>query len=223
MSDDKDGEAINAKLIAAKERWARERRLITGHTDEGHLHRLPPGQRQVTNWPVLDLGLMPDVSKSDWRMTVDGLVENPVTLNYEQLLALPQTENVSDIHCVTKWSRFDNLWNGVATRDLIALVRPKAEARHVVFHALDGYTTNVVFDVFAANDAIVAHMWEGYPITRQHGGPVRIVIPRYYLWKSAKWVKRIEFSRDDRPGFWEERGYHNEGDPWKEERYGPKD
>ncbi|MEQ1864568.1 MAG: sulfite oxidase-like oxidoreductase [Micropepsaceae bacterium] len=223
MSDDKDGEAINAKLIAAKEKWARERRLITGQTDEAHVHRLPPGQRQVTNWPVLDLGLMPDVSKGDWRMTVDGLVENPVVLNFEQLLALPQTESVSDIHCVTKWSRFDNLWNGVATRDLIALVRPKAEARHVVFHALDGYTTNVAFEVFAAEDAIVAHMWEGYPITRQHGGPVRIVIPRYYFWKSAKWVKRIEFCRDDRPGFWEERGYHNEGDPWLEERYGPQD
>ncbi len=220
MSDDKDGDAINAKLIATKEKWARERRLITGQTDEGQLNRLPPGQRKVTNWPVLDLGLMPDVSKSDWRMTADGLVENPVTLNYEQLLALPQTETVSDIHCVTKWSRFDNMWNGVATRDLIALVRPKAEARHVVFHALDGYTTNVSFDAFAAGDAMVAHMWEGYPITRQHGGPVRIVIPRFYLWKSAKWVKRIEFSRDDRPGFWEERGYHNVGDPWKEERYG---
>ena len=219
MTDDRDGEAINAKLIAAKEKWARERRLITGQTDEGHANRLPPGQRQVTNWPVLDLGLMPDVSTSDWRMTVDGLVENPVTLNYEQLLALPQSENVSDIHCVTKWSRFDNSWNGVATRELIALVRPKAEARHVVFHALDGYTTNVAFDAFAAEDAIVAHTWEGYPITRQHGGPVRIVIPRWYFWKSAKWVKRIEFSRDDRPGFWEERGYHNVGDPWTEERY----
>lgn len=219
MTDDAEGDAINAKLIATKEKWARERRLITGQTDEGHVNRLPPGQRKVTNWPVLDLGLMPDVSKSDWRMTVDGLVINPVTLNYEQLLALPQTENVSDIHCVTKWSRFDNLWNGVATRDLIALVRPKAEARHVVFHALDGYTTNVAFEAFAAEDAIVAHTWEGYPITRQHGGPVRIVIPRYYLWKSAKWVKRIEFCRDDKPGFWENRGYHNVGDPWKEERY----
>lgn len=219
MTDDGNGDAINAKLIAAKEKWARERRLITGQTDEAHVNRLPPGQRRVTNWPVLDLGLMPDVSKADWKMTVDGLVENPVTLNYEQFLALPQAEFVSDIHCVTKWSRFDNLWNGVAARDLIALVRPKAEALHVVFHALDGYTTNVSLEAFAAEDALVAHMWEGYPITRQHGGPVRIIIPRYYLWKSAKWVKRIEFCRDDRPGFWEERGYHNEGDPWKEERY----
>jgi DMSO/TMAO reductase YedYZ molybdopterin-dependent catalytic subunit len=219
MTDDPEGGAINAKLIAAKEKWARERRLITGRTDEAHANRLPPGQRKVTNWPVLDLGLMPDVSKSDWKMTVDGLVENPVTLNYEQFLALPQSEFVSDIHCVTKWSRFDNLWHGVAARDLIALVRPKAEARHVVFHALDGYTTNVSLEAFAAEDAIVAHGWEGYPITRQHGGPVRIIIPRYYFWKSAKWVKRIEFCRDDKPGFWEVRGYHNKGDPWKEERY----
>jgi DMSO/TMAO reductase YedYZ molybdopterin-dependent catalytic subunit len=219
MSDDAEGEAINAKLIAAKEKWARERRLITGVTDEARVNRLPPGQRKVTNWPVLDLGLMPDVSKADWKMTVDGLVENPVTLNYAQFLALPQSEFVSDIHCVTKWSRFDNLWNGVAARDLIALVRPKAEAAHVVFHALDGYTTNVSLEVFAAEDALVAHMWEGYPITRQHGGPVRIIIPRYYFWKSAKWIKRIEFCRNDKPGFWETRGYHNEGDPWKEERY----
>ena len=219
MSDDKNEGAIKAKLIAAKEKWARERRLITGRTDEARVDRLPPGQRKVANWPVLDLGLMPDVTRSDWRMSVDGLVENSATLNYEQLLALPQTENVSDIHCVTKWSRFDNLWNGVAARDLIALVRPKAEARHVVFHAHDGYTTNVAIEAFAAEDAIVAHTWEGYPLTRQHGGPVRIVIPRYYLWKSAKWVKRIEFRRDDRPGFWETRGYHNVGDPWMEERY----
>jgi DMSO/TMAO reductase YedYZ molybdopterin-dependent catalytic subunit len=219
MTDDAEGEAINAKLIAAKEKWARERRLITGVTDEARVNRLPPGQRRVTNWPVLDLGLMPDVSKADWKMIVDGLVENPVTLNYEQFLALPQSEFVSDIHCVTKWSRFDNLWNGVAARDLIALVRPKAEARHVVFHALDGYTTNVSLEAFAAEDALVAHMWEGYPITRQHGGPVRVIIPRYYFWKSAKWVKRIEFCRDDKPGFWETRGYHNVGNPWKEERY----
>jgi DMSO/TMAO reductase YedYZ molybdopterin-dependent catalytic subunit len=214
MSDD-----INAKLLAAKMRWAKAARNITGKTDPEHANRLPPGQRLVNNWPVLDLGVQPDVTKDDWKLSVDGLVENPVSLTYVQLLALPQTASVSDIHCVTKWSRYDNNWVGVASRDLIALVRPKVEAAHVIFHAYDGYTTNVTLEAFAGHDVTIAHSWEGYPITRQHGGPVRIVIPRYYFWKSAKWVKRIEFSRDDKPGFWELRGYHNVGDPWNEERY----
>jgi DMSO/TMAO reductase YedYZ molybdopterin-dependent catalytic subunit len=214
MSDD-----INEKLLAAKLRWAKAARNITGKRDPERIDRLPPGQRLVANWPVLDLGVQPDVTKEDWKLSVDGLVEAPVSFTYAQLTALPQTESVSDIHCVTKWSRYDNHWVGVSSRDLIALVRPKAEAAHVIFHAYDGYTTNVAIEAFAADDVMIAHSWEGYPITRQHGGPVRIVIPRYYFWKSAKWVKRIEFSRDDKPGFWETRGYHNAGDPWLEERY----
>ena len=210
---------INEKLLQAKLRWAKAARNITGKTDPARSERLPPGQRLVANWPVLDLGVQPEVTKDDWKLTVDGLVELPASLNYAQLMALPQTESVSDIHCVTKWSRYDNHWKGIASRDLIALVRPKDEAQHVIFHAYDGYTTNTTLEAFAADDVMIAHSWEGYPITRQHGGPVRIVIPRYYFWKSAKWVKRIEFSRDDKPGFWEERGYHNVGDPWLEERY----
>lgn len=214
MSDD-----IKEKLLAAKLRWAKAARNITGETDPERVNRLPPGQRLVNNWPVLDLGLQPDVTKDDWKLSVDGLVENPVSVTYAQLTALPQTESVSDIHCVTKWSRYDNHWVGVSSHDLIALARPKAEAAHVIIHAYDGYTTNVALEAFAAVDVMIAHSWEGYPITRQHGGPVRIVIPRYYFWKSPKWVKRIEFSRDDKPGFWEVRGYHNAGDPWLEERY----
>ncbi len=212
-------EEINRKLIAAKEKWAREKRLITGTTDEAHVNRLPPGQREVKNWPVLDLGVQPDLEKADWKLSIDGLVENPVNLTLTQLLAMEQSESLSDIHCVTKWSRYDNYWRGVASRELIAQVRPKAEARHVIFYAYDDYSTNVALEVFAADGVMLAHSWEGYPITRNHGGPVRVVIPRYYFWKSAKWVKRISFSRDDKPGFWEERGYHNVGDPWKEERY----
>lgn len=223
MSDGDDKKpksgTIKDKLIATKQQWAKVGRLLTGKSDEAHASRLPPGQKLVTNWPVLDLGLQPDVPKDEWRLTVDGLVENPVTLSFEAFQQLPQTESVSDIHCVTQWSRYDNYWQGVASRDLIALVRPKAEAAHVVFHAHDGYTTNVTLEVFAADDVIVAHAWEGAPLPREHGGPVRIVIPRFYFWKSAKWVKRIEFRRDDKPGFWEVRGYHNVGDPWTEERY----
>jgi len=220
MSDDKNEGAIKGKLIASKQKWAREGRLLTGMPDEAHANRLPPGQKEVSHWPVLDLGLQPDVPKDEWRLTVDGLVANPVTLSFEDFLKLPQSDSVSDIHCVTQWSRFDNHWQGVTSRDLIALARPKDEARHVIFHAHDGYTTNVTFDVFAGEHVVIAHTWEGAPLTREHGGPVRVVIPRWYFWKSAKWVKRIEFCRDDKPGFWEVRGYHNEGDPWKEERYG---
>ncbi|MEQ1752660.1 MAG: sulfite oxidase-like oxidoreductase [Micropepsaceae bacterium] len=223
MSDEKysdpEKDAIHQKLIATKEKWAREKRLITGKTDEGHENRLPPGQQEVKNWPVLDLGIQPDVPKQEWKLSVDGLVENPVSLDFDQFLALPQTDSVSDIHCVTRWSRYDNLWQGVSSSELISVVRPKDEARHVIFHGHDGYTTNVALDLFAADDVLLAHSWEGYPISRNHGGPVRVVIPRYYFWKSTKWVKRIEFSRDDKPGFWEVRGYHNVGDPWKEERY----
>lgn len=224
MSDDEKyselgNDTIHTKLIAAKEKWARERRLITGQTDDAHVNRLPPGQQEVKNWPVLDLGIQPEVPKGEWKLVVDGLVESPTSLSFEQFMALPQTEIVSDIHCVTRWSRYENMWQGLSSRVLIGLVRPKAEAGHVIFHGYDGYTTNVGRDVFAAADVILATMWEGYPLTRNHGGPVRVVIPHYYFWKSAKWIKRIEFSRDDKPGFWEVRGYHNVGDPWKEERY----
>ena len=220
MSEDKGKSAIKDKLIASKQKWARDARLITGMPDAAHANRLPPGQKQVLHWPVLDLGLQPDVPKEEWRLTVDGLVANPVTLSFDDFLKLPQSESISDIHCVTQWSRYDNRWKGVASRELIALVKPKDEARHVIFHSHDGYTTNVAFDVFAGEDVVVAHTWEAEPLTREHGGPVRVVIPRWYFWKSAKWVKRIEFRRDDQPGFWEVRGYHNAGDPWKEERYG---
>ena len=134
-------------------------------------------------------------------------------------MALPQTESVSDMHCVTQWSRYDNRWKGVSARALIDLVQPKDEARHVIFHAHDGYTTNVRRDQFEEADVFLVHEWDGKPIEREHGGPVRVLMPRLYLWKSAKWVRRVEFSIADKPGFWEVRGYNNNGDPWLEERY----
>ena len=126
---------------------------------------------------------------------------------------------MSDIHCVTAWSRFDNRWRGVASRTLLELVKPKADARHLVFHSYDGYTTSARLSVFADDDVLLAHSWAGKPLPREHGGPVRVVIPKWYFWKSAKWVTRIVFHERDRPGFWETRGYHNAGDPWNEERY----
>jgi DMSO/TMAO reductase YedYZ molybdopterin-dependent catalytic subunit len=198
----------------------KERRLLTGRPDFGHVNRLPPGQKEVKNWPVLDLGVQPNiVPPRVWRLTVEGEVENPTTWSFEEFTALPQEDFVSDIHCVTQWSRFDNHWRGVPARHLMELVKPKLEARHVILHAYDGYTTNVRREVFEEPNVLLASMWEGKALTREHGGPVRVVIPDWYFWKSAKWVTRIEFAKDDSPGFWEVRGYHNEGDPWKEERY----
>jgi len=219
--DDKPGliGKIKDKLIRSKEDWAAEGRLITGRPDLGHVHRLPPGQKEVKNWPVLDLGVQPDVKLANWRLQIMGLVDNPFALTFEQFQALPQEDFVSDIHCVTSWSRFDNHWRGVSAKTILDLVKPKAEARHIVFHSYDGYTTNVKTSVFADSNVLLAHSWEGKPIPREHGGPVRVVIPDWYFWKSAKWVTRIVFMAEDQPGFWEVRGYHNEGDPWKEERY----
>ena len=210
---------VKDKLIRSKEKWAEEGRLLTGTADLIHANRLPPGQKEVKNWPVLDLGAQPQVKPENWRLRVTGLVENALAWTLPEFMALPQNEFVSDIHCVTAWSRYDNHWRGVAALTLLDLVKPKADARHVVFHAYDGYTTNTKLDVFAAPDVLLAHSWEGQPLPREHGGPVRVVVPKFYFWKSAKWVNRIEFTAEDRPGFWEVRGYHNEGDPWKEERY----
>ncbi|MCS6855006.1 MAG: sulfite oxidase-like oxidoreductase [Elioraea sp.] len=210
---------IRDKLIARKQAWAREKRLITGRAGERAVDRLPPGQRLVRDWPVLDLGFQPAIPLSAFRLTVDGLVENPVVLDWDALMRLPQCEDVSDIHCVTAWSRYDNRWGGVKAKDLMAHVRPLAEARFVLFQSSDGYTTNVPREAFEDDDVMLAHSWEGAPLDRRHGGPLRVVIPKLYFWKSAKWVRRITFSAEDRPGFWEVRGYHNHGDPWREERY----
>ena len=211
--------AIKQKLIEVKQGWARDGRLLTGTTADPARDRLPPGQLLVRDWPVLDLGVQPDVTPERFRLDLDGMVASPLRLTLDDLLALPQADSVSDIHCVTQWSRYDNHWQGVAARTLLELARPKAEARHVVFHAHDGYTTNVRLDQFDQPDVFLVHRWEGKPIARQHGGPVRMLIPRLYFWKSAKWVRRIELIGQDRPGFWEVRGYHNNADPWQEERY----
>jgi DMSO/TMAO reductase YedYZ molybdopterin-dependent catalytic subunit len=211
---------FNEKLTAAKQAWARAGRLLTGTTDPDKEMRLPPGQRLVTNWPVLDLGVQPHVPVETWRLEVDGAVVNPISLDWAQFLALPQAEDQSDIHCVTQWSRYDNRWQGVKTATLLALVQPRPEARHVILHSHDGYTTNLELAHFAEDDCLIAHSHDGVPLTREHGAPARVIVPRYYFWKSAKWIKRIEISAVDQPGFWEVRGYHNVGDPWLEERYG---
>ncbi len=217
MADDWVGK-IKDKLIATKEAWAREGRLLTGTTGDPRRERLPPGQRQVKNWPVLDLGVQPDIPLDKWRLTIDGLVENPVRWTWQDFLGQPELHATSDIHCVTAWSRYDNQWTGISAKHVLRTVQPKPEAKFITFHSFDTYTTNVPLSAFD-NDVLLAHAWEGKPLTRDHGGPLRVVIPKLYFWKSAKWVKRIEFTAEDRPGFWEVRGYHNNGDPWREERY----
>jgi DMSO/TMAO reductase YedYZ molybdopterin-dependent catalytic subunit len=211
---------FNAKLIRSKQKWAAEGRLLTGRTARPDDERLPPGQRLVTNWPVLDLGVQPHVPLETWQLTIDGLVENPVKWSWDNFRAQPEFEDVSDIHCVTQWSRYDNVWRGVSTLHLCDVVQPQPQANHVILHSYDGYTTNVRLDHFADTDCLIAHSHDGAAISREHGGPARLIIPKWYLWKSAKWIKRIEFVDRDKPGFWEVRGYHNEGDPWTEQRYG---
>ncbi|HEX7970575.1 MAG TPA: sulfite oxidase-like oxidoreductase [Stellaceae bacterium] len=222
MTGEKDGplSRIRRKLVESKERWAREGRLLTGRSARPAEERLPPGQRQIENWPVLDLGVQPEVPVEGWRLTVDGLVENPVAWDWATFRAQPAFRDVSDIHCVTAWSRFDNAWEGVSARHILAVVRPKPEARFIVFHSYDDYTTNLPLADFDDDDVLLAHCWQGKPLPREHGGPVRAIVPKLYFWKSAKWIRRIEFIAADRRGFWEERGYHDRGDPWTEERYG---
>lgn len=217
MADTPDN-APREKLIRRKQEWVEEGRLLTGMSADPAV-RLPPGQREVKTWPVLDLGVQPKIDLKLWRLVVDGLVENPVKLGWDAFNALPQSELTSDIHCVTAWSRYDNDWRGVRVADLLALVRPTAEAKFALFQSYDTYTTNLPLEKFAAPDALLATHWQGEPLSLEHGGPVRVVVPKLYFWKSAKWVKRIILSKDDRPGFWEARGYHNHGDPWEEERY----
>jgi len=219
LANDTAGNGSREKLIQRKQDWAEEGRLLTGLSADPGKVRLPPGQREVKTWPVLDLGAQPKIDLKLWRLTLDGLVDNPVSLGWDAFNALPQSDLVSDIHCVTSWSRYDNAWRGVKVADLLALVRPKAEAKFVLFQSYDTYTTNLPLDAFAVPDALLATHWEGEPLTVEHGGPLRVVVPQLYFWKSAKWVKRITFAAEDRPGFWEVRGYHNHGDPWEEQRY----
>jgi DMSO/TMAO reductase YedYZ molybdopterin-dependent catalytic subunit len=211
---------VKDKLIEAKRGWAREGRLLTGTHGDPLADRLPPGQRLVQDFPVLDLGVQPDVNRANWRLRVEGLVAAPVRLTLDEFLALPQVERFNDIHCVTQWSRYDNDWQGVAVRTLLAMARPKDEARFVALTSYDGYTTNLAIEDFDRAENLFADAWAGAPLERRHGGPVRLVVPHLYFWKSPKWVTRIELLREDRPGFWEVRGYHNRGDPWMEERYG---
>ena len=181
--------------------------------------RVPPGQKLVTDFPVLDLGITPPVTTANWSLRLYGLVEQERTLDWQAFRVLPQVKSVSDFHCVTRWSQLDMDWEGVLAREVIMQAQPLSEARFVTLHGADGYTTNLPLDALLDDDVVVAHSVLGRPLEREHGGPVRVVVPKRYGWKSAKWLNAIEFHTEDRRGFWEVRGYHNDADPWKEERF----
>ena len=209
----------DSKLTRSKSRWAELGKFLTGKTSRPEDSRLPPGQHLVRNWPVLDLGQTPNVARENWRLDIAGAVDAPTAWTWHDLMSAPQTHKLSDIHCVTSWSRYDNNWDGVTTHDLMEAVRPRPEATHVLFTSTDGYTTNMMIEDLASPEALLVHSWEGAPLPLEHGGPVRLVVPHLYFWKSPKWIRRIEFATRDHPGFWEVRGYHNHADPWLEERY----
>jgi len=208
--------------IAAKERWARKMAGKEGPAMRS-AGRLPPGQRQVYNFPVLDLGVQPEIPLDQWELKIHGQVENPVTLNWGQFLALPQFKDVSDFHCVTTWSQFDMEWEGVAFFTIAELVKPKPQAMHVFFKSYDGYSTNNPLAACLDDDVLIAHKWNGKPIPVEHGGPARVIIPKRYAWKGAKFIREISFLDQDILGFWEVRGYSNTADPWTEDRFAQRD
>ncbi len=181
--------------------------------------RLPPGQYYTQRYPVLHVGDVPSVDLATWSLRVFGLVANERTLSWDELHALPVTDVTTDIHCVTKWSKFDTFWQGVRVRDLLDVAGVLSEATHLLQHAEHGYTTNTPLAEVLADEALLAWSFDGDPLEAVHGGPVRMVIPRLYFWKSAKWLRGLELLDHDEPGFWEQNGYHNVGDPWLEQRY----
>ena len=208
------------RYIVAKQKWA-EKQKARGVTARAiaSQDRLPPGQKLTAGFPVLDLGAQPEIPPGSWRLKLDGLVAQPTELSWEQFNALPQVEDVSDFHCVTTWTKYDCRWGGVAFTTLYELVQPAAEARFVYFSSYDGYSTNVALESCLDDDVLIATRFEGQPVSREHGGPARVIIPKLYAWKGAKFVNAITFLAEDKLGFWEVRGYSNTADPWTEDRY----
>ena len=181
--------------------------------------RVPPGQYLTTKFPVLTYGPVPRFNPQTWDLQIFGEVESPLRLEYAEFRALTRTKQVADFHCVTTWSRLDNQWEGVMASDLVKLVKPKPTARFVLIHCDGGYTTNLPLENFLDHDVMLADRHDGEDLSPDHGFPLRLVVPKLYAWKSAKWVRALEFLAQDSRGFWEVRGYHNRADPWQEERY----
>jgi DMSO/TMAO reductase YedYZ molybdopterin-dependent catalytic subunit len=195
-------------------------RGFTGRRRRGRPGRLPPGQYDTGNdWPVLTAEVTPQLDPEQWTMTVDGLVESPTTWTWRQIHALPGSAYFGDIHCVTTWSKLDTTFLGVSVDVLLGIARPTPEAAYVMAHSTTGYTTNLPLEDVTGEKAWVVWEYDGRPLPVEHGGPVRLLVPHLYFWKSAKWVTRLELMAADRPGFWEQNGYHDRGDPWLEQRY----
>jgi DMSO/TMAO reductase YedYZ molybdopterin-dependent catalytic subunit len=199
-------------LFEGNERRERERQMKA----EG---RLPPGQSLTLKWPVLHYGSVPRFDPATWDFRVYGPVANPVRWGWAEFSKLPRVERTSDFHCVTRWSRFDNRWSGVAVREILKLVQPRPEARYVLVHAEQGYTANVPLVDLDREEVLVATHHDGEPLSPDHGYPARLIVPHLYGWKSVKWVRGFEFLDQDAAGFWEQNGYHIYGDPWKEQRH----
>lgn len=208
------------KKMAESPSIADQRPEGSGPLNRHGMPQLPVGQHETSGWPVLDLGMHPNIDKAQWKLVVDGAVENRVELSWSDFMALEQIEDVSDFHCVTTWSRMDLRWGGVRASDVLALAGPKEGASHVMCWAYDGYSTNVALEEVLKPDVLLVHTVEGRPLPVDHGGPLRMITPQLYAWKGAKWIRRIEVMIGDRPGFWEERGYSDTALPWRNDRYG---
>lgn len=181
--------------------------------------KLPPGQSLTLKWPVLHYGSVPNFDPQTWDLKIYGLVESPLKLTWAEFNALPKVQTASDFHCVTRWSRFDNHWTGVAMQEILRRVNPKPGASHVLIHAEQGFTANVPLADLDRPEVLLATHHDGQPLSADHGYPLRLIVPHLYAWKSVKWLRSLEFFDHDVPGFWEQNGYHMYGDPWKEQRY----
>ena len=212
---------LNEKIVNAKQKMAQHRREFScREVDTWQDERLPPGQHLVNNFPVLDLGYKPEIALDDWSLTVDGCVDNPVFWTWKDFQAQPVVNRIADFHCVTSWSMLDNEWTGVRFQHLLEIVGPLASAKFLLFESFDDYTTNLPLTVCDDDDVLLATHWNGRPLTKDHGWPVRMIVPKRYGWKGAKWVKKVTFLEQDQKGFWEVRGYSNTALPWNEDRYG---
>ena len=211
----------NEKIVNTKQKMAQHRREFScREVDSCQDERLPPGQHLVNNFPVLDLGYKPDIVLADWSLTIDGCVDNPVIWSWEDFQIQPVVQRMADFHCVTSWSMLDNEWTGVKFQHLLQVVRPLASAKFLLFESFDDYTTNLPLSVCDDDDVLLATHWNGRPLSKDHGGPVRMIVPKRYGWKGAKWIRKVTFLERDQKGFWEVRGYSNTALPWNEDRYG---
>ncbi len=228
-ADEKQRRIVEARMklrerhlakIQASASMSDPRPMGNGAANRHGMPKVPPGQHVTKSWPVLDLGVKPNISTASWSLTIDGEVEAPVTLDWAAFMALPQVEDVSDFHCVTTWSLMDSKWRGVSAATVIALARPRESAQYALLHASDEYSTNLELFELLKDDVLLVHTWNDQPLPRDHGGPVRLITPQLYAWKGPKWINRIELLDRNKRGFWEDRGYSDTAHPWRDDRYG---